>query len=106
LLTNKQRYSIPDTHPCFAGHFSGNPIVPGVIILNYAQQQLLNSLPECHIKSLPQAKFLQTLKPNESFTISLQQHSTSNIKFTCTKDEQLLATGSFIIEANAGVSHE
>jgi len=106
LLTNKQRYSIPDTHPCFAGHFSGNPIVPGVIILNYAQQQLLNSLPACHIKGLPQAKFLHTLKPNESFTISLQQHSTTNVKFTCTKGEQLLATGSFIIEENTGVSHE
>jgi len=106
LLTNKQRYSIPDTHPCFAGHFSGNPIVPGVIILNYAQQQLLNSLPACHIKGLPQAKFLHTLKPNESFTISLQQHSITNVKFTCSKGEQLLATGSFIIEAITGLSHE
>lgn len=106
MLTNKQRYNIPDSHPCFAGHFYGNPIVPGVMILNYAQQQLLNSFPECHIKSLPQAKFLQILKPNETFTINLQQRNTTNIKFTCTKGEQLLATGSFIIETNTGLSHE
>jgi len=98
VIENKQQYYIDKTHPCLAGHFPNNPIVPGVVILNYVEQQIIQSLPDYQIKSLSQAKFLQPLTPDEIFFITLKQVSNSHIKFTCIRNDSVIVTGSFSIE--------
>jgi len=105
VLETKQ-LSIADNHPCFAGHFPGNPIVPGVVILNHVQQHLLTCLPNYRIKSIAQAKFLHALKPNEVFIIHLQQNTANNIKFSCLSGDTLLVTGSLLIEIKRESVHE
>ncbi|GFO73221.1 3-hydroxyacyl-[acyl-carrier-protein] dehydratase [Bathymodiolus japonicus methanotrophic gill symbiont] len=105
MLENKQHYCIPATHPCFAGHFPSNPIVPGVVILNFVEHQLLRWLPDYQIISLAQAKFLHPLHPEEDFTISLTLASARNIKFICTRHTDILATGSLLIQ-EIGPNHD
>jgi acyl-coenzyme A synthetase/AMP-(fatty) acid ligase len=97
MQANKQPYRIPASHPCLTGHFPGNPIVPGVVILNYVQQQLLANFPSDRIATFTQAKFLHPLLPEEIFSISLTQSSTNHIKFICTREAETLVTGTFII---------
>ncbi|OQK16282.1 hypothetical protein AU255_14420 [Methyloprofundus sedimenti] len=106
MLATKQHYRIPAAHPCFAGHFPDNPIVPGVILLNYVQQQLLAVFRHDRICTLTQAKFLHPLLPDQDFTVSLTQSSANNIKFTCTRDKETLVTGTFIIAAKEENSHD
>lgn len=64
--------SIPAQHPALAGHFPGNPIVPGVVLLDgviAAAEAWLGT--EFHVAGLSHAKFLAQLKPDEAARIEL-----------------------------------
>lgn len=64
--------SIPAQHPALAGHFPGNPVVPGVVLLDEviaaAEAWLGTSF---HVEGLSHAKFLAQLKPDEAARIDL-----------------------------------
>jgi 3-hydroxyacyl-[acyl-carrier-protein] dehydratase len=99
-----ETYLIPGTHPCLAGHFPAAPIVPGVVLLDYARALLQTWQPQCRIKTLSQAKFLQPLSPEQSFIITLTQVSEHKIKFECLRKDAKscvstpLIYGTFIVE--------
>ena len=63
---------VPAKHPALAGHFPGNPIVPGVLILDAvisAAEAWLGA--GFHVRGLSHAKFLAPLKPDEAARIEL-----------------------------------
>ena len=63
---------IPAKHPALTGHFPGNPIVPGVVILDKvicATEAWLGD--GFHVHGLSHAKFLAPLKPDEAARIYL-----------------------------------
>jgi 3-hydroxymyristoyl/3-hydroxydecanoyl-(acyl carrier protein) dehydratase len=63
---------VPAKHPALTGHFPGNPIVPGVVILDAvicAAEAWLGGGFRVH--ALSHAKFLASLKPDEAVRIEL-----------------------------------
>ena len=64
-------FAISADHPCLPGHFPGQPVVPGVVVLDHvlaaieAQHGALGPL------RIPQVKFLQPLLPQQSARIEL-----------------------------------
>jgi 3-hydroxymyristoyl/3-hydroxydecanoyl-(acyl carrier protein) dehydratase len=93
------QYLIPLTHPCLSGHFPENPVVPGVVLLDYARALLQQWQPQTRIKTISQAKFLQPLYPQQTFMINLTQVSMQGIKFECVSGQQRLMFGTFTLEA-------
>jgi 3-hydroxymyristoyl/3-hydroxydecanoyl-(acyl carrier protein) dehydratase len=86
-------FEVPADHPALPGHFPGNPIVPGVLLLDEvltaAERWLHRTV---HVRGLPQIKFVQPLKPQESALINLSLDGTS-LKFTVQRAGATIAQG-------------
>lgn len=57
--------SVATDHPSLAGHFPGNPVVPGVLLLDCVLHVLQQSVGR-PLARLRHVKFLSTLLPGES----------------------------------------
>lgn len=94
MIEHRASALVPAAHPCLAGHFPGNPIVPAVVLLD----RVLDAVrawrgPQWRLQRLLSAKFLLPLRPEEQFDIVLRMTG-SRLDFRCERDTGLLAQGS------------
>jgi 3-hydroxyacyl-[acyl-carrier-protein] dehydratase len=98
-LTHETSFHIAADHPSLIGHFPGRPIVPGVVLLDRviaAAERWLNR--PLHVASLPQAKFLAPLLPEQEAHIRLHL-SNAELRFTLTRAGDPIAQGTFKLAA-------
>ncbi|MGC3972871.1 MAG: hypothetical protein QM771_00605 [Nitrospira sp.] len=93
MPAERQRQICRD-HPALAGHFPGNPLVPGVVLLS----ELLGILEqeagmERGPLTLSSVKFMRRLRPEEPFTVRWQFLPSQDIAFVVTREEDMIATG-------------
>ncbi|MEO6352085.1 MAG: hypothetical protein ABIO19_13310 [Burkholderiaceae bacterium] len=93
---------IASDHPAFAGHFPGQPIVPGVVLLDETLHAIGDAigidLSSCRINSV---KFLSPARPGEPVSVSFQISDNRSIRFDILSDARKVATGSIPIPAKA-----
>jgi 3-hydroxyacyl-[acyl-carrier-protein] dehydratase len=81
--TFSQSLVVPADHACFAGHFPGNPILPGVLLLesvvSYASQQFSCSAAACVLQNV---KFAAPVLPGDQIDIQLISREPGDCKFT------------------------
>ena len=81
-------------HPATRGHFPGNPIIPGAVLLNEAVQAISTvldaSLSVVHIRS---AKFLRPTRPGERVVIEFSRTAQGEIRFECTVEGKSVLNG-------------
>jgi 3-hydroxymyristoyl/3-hydroxydecanoyl-(acyl carrier protein) dehydratase len=80
-------------HPSLPGHFPGNPLVPGVVILERVIEQVLAEHPGRKVSTIPQVKFLAPVTPEQSFEIHCTPGSGERINFLCKSGEERLVEG-------------
>ena len=86
--------TIPVSHRSLPGHFPGQPIVPGVVILDAVLQALRDWRPDSKVAAFPNVKFLSPLLPGEAFVIELDQEEASRpVRFECRAGERRLTQG-------------
>ena len=57
-------WSLPANHPVFRGHFPGNPIVPGVMLLEWVQDEVARAVSRApSALRIREAKFFTPLGP-------------------------------------------
>lgn len=97
-MSHVSEHSIPSTHPSLSGHFPGNPVVPGVILLEQVLSALQQWHPQARVKGFQAVKFLQPVKPGCRFTIALEQTAGGSISFKCRSGRELLNSGTVILQ--------
>jgi 3-hydroxymyristoyl/3-hydroxydecanoyl-(acyl carrier protein) dehydratase len=93
---------IATDHPALAGHFPGNPIVPGALILDAVLQAVEEYRGRMRLKRVVSAKFTSPLRPGESFSIKLNEAGDSHIDFECSLEGRALASGRLAVEPGGG----
>ena len=91
-------FRVESDHPALAGHFPGNPVVPGVLLLDHvlvaAEAWLVRELRPAQ---LPQVKFVSPLLPGEDATITLEA-ANQVVRFRVECAQRLLAQGQFSLD--------
>ena len=91
-------WPVPVAHPAFAGHFPGNPIVPGVVILDqallFAEKLLSGDVDRTGAWQVGNAKFLSPVAPGEVLCFALEQKPSGSIAFSVKSGERSVASGS------------
>ena len=86
-------FAVAADHPSLPGHFPGNPIVPGVLVLDHvihaAEDWLARAV---QVRGLTQVKFVQPLRPEESARVTLTLEG-ATLRFAVQKDETMIAQG-------------
>jgi 3-hydroxyacyl-[acyl-carrier-protein] dehydratase len=72
---------IPENHPCFPGHFPGNPILPGVLLLQRVMAYAHSKYPLKNY-ALLNVKFLAPVVPGDAIRLDFSEVDANNIKFT------------------------
>ncbi|WP_455198910.1 3-hydroxyacyl-ACP dehydratase FabZ family protein [Kaarinaea lacus] len=89
----------PD-HPAIEGHFPGNPVVPGVVILDQVISSSLEKNPSLVIAGIESVKFTAPLRPGSHFSIHLEPPKNKYLSFECRLKEQVLARGKLILSGS------
>ncbi len=88
-------FTVQANHPALAGHFPGNPVVPGVLILEYVLRayEASQSCPT-PLRRLAEVKFLQPLRPGEIADIDFEIKP-GKVAFNVVRGGTLIAKGAF-----------
>ncbi len=80
-------------HPSLPGHFPGNPVVPGVVLLERIVAAAEHWLGHpVSVAGLPQVKFVAPLRPGETAALTLAL-SAQTLSYTVTRADALISRG-------------
>src|SRR3954466_7611980 len=86
-------------HPTAAGHFPGNPIIPGALLLSETLRAIERDLGLNFAQGQPvSAKFLHPVRPGETINIEFSDKAGA-IRFACTVGTVSVLTGTVTREA-------
>jgi 3-hydroxyacyl-[acyl-carrier-protein] dehydratase len=75
---------IAANHPALAGHFPGNPVVPGVLLLS-----------EVTVTGIQRVKFLKALLPEEEFQVELENVGEEHMAARCRRGDSVILDARF-----------
>jgi 3-hydroxymyristoyl/3-hydroxydecanoyl-(acyl carrier protein) dehydratase len=88
-------FIVNSSHPSISGHFPGNPIVPGAVIIENVIKVFSRSNDSREITSLSTVKFIKPIEVNQKVDVNFLSISTELISFECVSNNVVLVLGRF-----------
>ena len=90
----ERSWRVPADHPAFAGHFPGQPIVPGVVLLDRVMQLAQEALGGLVAGwQVTQVKFLSPCGPDDLLQFALRDGARGGLAFSVRCGEREVAAG-------------
>ena len=81
-------------HPCGAGHFPGNPIIPGALLLDEVLACIATDLGIADVMwRIKSAKFPQPVRPGDTVHIDYTQTANGEIRFEGSVSDSKVMSG-------------
>jgi len=90
-IVHEEHFHIAASHPALDGHFPGNPIVPGVVVLEHVAAAAERAW-GVHVTGLPHVKFPNPLKPDEQVNMRIQRGA-DGMRFDIMRGAVVIASG-------------
>ena len=88
-------FIVNSSHPSISGHFPGNPIVPGAVIIENVIKVFSRSNDSREITSLSTVKFIKPIEVNQKVDVNFLSISTELISFECISNNVVSVLGRF-----------
>ena len=86
-------FSIDPAHPSLPGHFPGQPVVPGVVLLDHVILAAREAFGLATPLTLPRAKFAAPVLPGHIVDVALTRLAGDRVTFACAVDGQAVCSG-------------
>jgi len=92
----------PPDHAAAQGHFPGNPVIPGALLLSEALRAIETSLGKnlCPYQ-IRSAKFFHPVRPGERVSIDFSGCDEKRISFSCKVGATTVLAGEIVCEPNS-----
>jgi 3-hydroxyacyl-[acyl-carrier-protein] dehydratase len=88
---HSEKFHIAADHPALPGHFPGNPVVPGVVLLDRVAAAIERACGQ-HIGGFAQVKFQRPLLPDQTAELFIERDATG-ARFRFVSGSNVIASG-------------
>jgi 3-hydroxymyristoyl/3-hydroxydecanoyl-(acyl carrier protein) dehydratase len=95
-MSEDATFTIPPEHPALTGHFPGNPVVPGVVILDHVIDRVARRAgrPGAIAEALPRVKFVGVVRPGQQVSVAVKPgRREGRWQFECRVADEIVAQG-------------
>jgi 3-hydroxymyristoyl/3-hydroxydecanoyl-(acyl carrier protein) dehydratase len=98
VTRQKLDLQIPAVHPCFDGHFPGNPLVPGALLLQWIQALVEEQFPGRQIAEVRSMKFLAPVLPGTHLGVEIDPKQNGDLRVRAFSGTDVICEGSFTLD--------